>query len=60
MQSRAVSFKKGNVQDLREKLGELLKNEDKVKKCKNSVQEYICNKYDWNCVVEQTLRVYKQ
>lgn len=59
MQSKAVSFEKGNVKDLREKLGELLVNEDKVNKCKESAQEFICNKYDWNRVVEQTLRVYK-
>lgn len=59
MQSRAVCFEKSNVEDLKEKLSELLNDEDMVDAFKDMAQEYICEKYDWDSVVIQTIRLYE-
>lgn len=53
-----VSFKKSDVNDLRGKIEYLLKNPDKVKKLQSESAEYICNKYNWDFVVEETMRLY--
>lgn len=54
----AFTFEKGNVQDLQKKLTELLDHEEKVKEKRANSQEYICSKYHWDRVVEQTLKLY--
>ena len=54
----AVSFKKGNADDLYEKLSYLLSNADAVGKYKSTAQDYILERYNWDTVVEQMLRVY--
>ena len=54
----AFTFEKGNVQDLRKKLTELLDHEEKLEEKRANSQEYICNKYHWDRVVEQTLKLY--
>jgi glycosyltransferase involved in cell wall biosynthesis len=59
MQDRAISFQKGNVEDLKNKLEDLLTNNSKVAAYKNEAQSYICGKYNWDEVVGQTLRLYK-
>ena len=54
----AVTFRRGDVWDLREKLQELLANQEKVAKMKAESADYICGKYNWNSVVEETLHLY--
>lgn len=56
---KAVVFKKGNVDDLREKLISLIDDSDMVEKYKSAAREYILRKFDWDSVVERTLEVYK-
>ena len=53
-----ISFKKGNVEDLREKLQTLCDNPEIVEHYKQIVSDYVCEKYNWDNVVEETLRVY--
>jgi glycosyltransferase involved in cell wall biosynthesis len=55
---RAVSFEKGNVVDLKEKLSELISNQMEVESYKSQAQDYICEKYNWDSVVEKTMKVY--
>jgi glycosyltransferase involved in cell wall biosynthesis len=55
---RAVSFEKGNVVDLKEKLSELISNSSEVESYKSQAQDYICEKYNWDSVVEKTMKVY--
>ncbi len=52
-----VSFESKNTDDLRKKLIECLKNADKFERVS---REYIKQKYDWNSVVEETLKCYEQ
>lgn len=54
----AFTFEKGNVQDLQKKLTELLDHEEKLEEKRANSQEYICSKYHWDRVVEQTLKLY--
>ncbi|WP_330385341.1 WecB/TagA/CpsF family glycosyltransferase [Eisenbergiella tayi] len=54
----AVTFKKGNVNDLKEKLDFLLRHTDEVEKYKRGVQDYVCDRHNWDQVVEKTLEVY--
>lgn len=53
-----VSFRKSDVGDLRKKLEDLLQNVEKVQQIKKESADFICNKYDWEQVVEETLRLY--
>lgn len=57
--NKAVTFAKGNVEDLKNQLQWLLDHEDKVRQYKNEAADYICNRYSWNDVVEKTLRLYE-
>ena len=54
------SFKKGNVEDLKEKLQELCKQESTVHDYQEKASDYICRKYDWDVIVQKTLMLYQQ
>ena len=53
-----VSFKHGNVEDLKNTLEHLLQNPDLVEDYRNRSQEYICSKYSWDEMTEKTLKIY--
>ena len=55
----AVVFGKGNTEDLRKKLQELLDDPDKVKGFKDEASDYICTRYSWDDVVKKTLELYR-
>ncbi len=56
----AVSFKAGDVDDLHKKLYFLLKNPQEVQKYKSTAADYVCSKYNWQDVTEQTLKLYEK
>ena len=56
---KAVMFRKGNVDDLRDKLKSLINNPAEVKKYKVQATDFICCKYSWGDVVKQTLNMYE-
>lgn len=58
VEDKAVTFEKSNVQDLREKLQKLCDTPSMVADYKNNASQFICNKYNWDDVVEQTLDLY--
>ena len=60
LEDKGVTFKKSNVKDLTKVLQNLCDNKDKVKKYKDNAQEYILNKYNWDEVVEKTLKLYER
>ena len=55
---KAMWFEKGNAIDLQEKLQILLDAPELVKKYKTEAAPYILEKYNWDTVVDQMLRVY--
>lgn len=60
VEDKAVFFKKGDISDLVEKLQMMCDNPDMVKSLKKGASEYICSKYNWNEVVDMTLKLYLQ
>ena len=44
---------------MRDKLKELLANPDKVAAYKAQSSDFICNKYNWDSMVEQTEALYR-
>lgn len=58
VEDKAVVFQKGNVEQLRDTLQKLCESEDAVRKYKELATEFICNKYNWDEVVERTLELY--
>ncbi len=59
IEDKAVTFKKGNVEDLAKKLQELCDNKELVNKYKKESQKFILNKYSWDDVTKQTLTLYE-
>ncbi len=59
VEDKALVFKKADVTDLKEKLQYACDNPDAVKKLKNGAADFICQKYNWDDVVERTLRLYQ-
>lgn len=58
-QDKALTFARGNVEDLQNKLEYMLNNPDKVEEYKKQSCDYICGKYNWEEVVKQTIEVYR-
>ncbi len=57
-QDKAVYFKKGNAEDLAEKLQKLCDDTALVLKLREGVDEYILSKYSWQDVAESTYKLY--
>ena len=55
-----VVFEKGNVEDLRKKLQELLDKPGMVKSFKDTAADYICAEYSWDDVTDRTLELYRK
>jgi glycosyltransferase involved in cell wall biosynthesis len=54
----AMSFRKSDVLDLKEKLELLLARPELVEEYRSGSSDYICNKYNWEDVVDQTSQLY--
>lgn len=54
------TFRKGDVEDLKDKLQFLCDNPEETEWCKAHCSEYICNKYSWDDVVTETLSLYEK
>lgn len=59
IEDKALLFKKSDISDLRERLQFVCDYPDEVKKLKHGAADFICQKYNWDNVVEQTLKLYK-
>lgn len=57
-EDRAVYFKKGNVDDLAEKLSLLCSDSTLVEKFRSGVDDFILNKYNWHDVAKDTIELY--
>lgn len=60
VEDHGLSFQKGEIEDLKEKLQNLCDHEEKVNTYKRNASDCICKKYDWDAAVQQTLAVYKE
>lgn len=55
-----VTFRKGDVEDLREKLQMLCDDPVLARRYRLAAADYICRKYNWDDVVARTLERYRQ
>ena len=60
VEDKALLFRKSDVEDLREKLQFACEHSKEVKKLKDGAADFICQKYNWDDVVEQTLKLYQR
>lgn len=54
----AEHFEHSNVDSLKEHLERVLNNPDIVRQYKKQAADYICEKYSWDKVVEETIKIY--
>ena len=55
-----VAFRRGDVEDLARRLRELCGDEALVGRYKAEAADYICQRYSWETVVEETLALYRK
>lgn len=58
--NKALSFQMSDVQDLRDRLEYALEHPEMVEQMKSQAANYICEKYNWNNVVRDTLALYNR
>lgn len=58
IEDKGISFKKGNQEDLAKTIQSLCDDNAKVLKYKKASAEYITEKYNWDDVVDATLKLY--
>lgn len=59
VEEKGILFLKSNIKDLQSRLQQVCSNGDIVTKYKESAGNYICEKFNWDSIVEQTLHLYK-
>lgn len=59
VEDRAVTFKKSSVTELKNQLQRLCDDQAVVKKYKDGAADFICKKYSWDSVVDQTMKLYR-
>ena len=59
VEDKALIFEKSNVKDLKKKLQKACDETSMVEKMKKQAADFICNKYNWDKVVERTLDLYR-
>lgn len=59
VEDKAIIFKKSNVGDLIDKLQDACDYPEKVVKLKKQAADFICNKYNWDDIVEETMKLYR-
>ncbi len=57
---KGITFRKSDAEDLQRVLQKLLDDESLVKNYKRVAADYICEKYNWDDVVNKTIEVYEK
>ena len=60
VEENALHFKKGDVADLHRQLAYLIEHPEVVEKYQSHSADYICGKYNWDEVVDETLALYRK
>lgn len=59
VEDKAMIFKKSDINDLKQKLQMLCDDESIVSNYKSVAADFICQKYNWDSIVQKTLQLYK-
>jgi len=60
VEDKALIFKKSDVINLKEKLQNVCNCPEKVAKMKKQATDFICEKYSWDDVIEETMKLYRR
>lgn len=60
VEDKALVFRKGDVRDLRRKLEFMLANPETVREYGSRSADFICEKYNWDEVVDETVALYRK
>ena len=60
VEDKALIFKKSDVSDLKERLQDACDHPEKVMQMKKQAADFICEKYNWNEVVKETMKLYRR
>lgn len=60
VEDKALLFRKSDVSDLKAKLQNACDHPEMVETYKTQAEEFICRKYNWDDVVEKTLKLYQR
>lgn len=60
VEDKGLTFPRGDVAALRDKLTYLLAHREAVEACRREAADHICRKYDWDAIVQETLKVYRR
>ncbi len=55
---KGITFEKGNVEDLKNKITQLLDDKEEVYSYKKQAADYILSRFNWDDVVSETIRLY--
>lgn len=55
---KAAVFRRGDVDDLRDKLDMLIRDKEKTAAYKRAAADHVCRKYNWDRIAEKTLSLY--
>ncbi len=58
VEDKAITFKKSNVEDLKDKLQDACEHPEKVHELKTQASDFICSKYNWDVIVDETMKLY--
>ena len=60
VEDKALIFKKSNIEDLQKKLQDACDHPEMVMRMKNQAADFICEKYNWDEVVKETMKLYRR
>ena len=60
VEDKALIFKKADVKDLQSKLKDACDHSEKVDAHKKQAADFICSKYNWDEIVQATLKLYRR
>ena len=59
VEDKAAAFHKSDVQDLRQKVTELIGHPELVEEYRSKAADFICSKYSWDKMMQATTQLYK-
>ena len=60
VEDKAIVFRRGDVKDLRKNLKYMLEHPETVRSYAEQSADFICGKYNWDEVVDETIRLYRK
>ena len=59
IEDMGVCFRKGDTDDLRDKLQQLCDDAERTARYKKQASDFVCGKYNWDDVTTKTLELYQ-